>query len=368
LPLAAAVVLVASRLCEGERERWSPPPRAFDGASTDLEATTVLPTLDTPLPATGNALWCASFPLAWRKLQTDIVQAPLRVQGAEAIAARLNQTPVPALPAGTAYVRAGRVTPDLFLGIQQDVKRLFPQASPPRFEGVTEGLLAYAYLAAQVKFQIPFFDADGPLAFVAPDGDTAEVRGFGIREKDDYAYYALRRQVGVLFAQNMYQEDRSRQRYAVDLDTGSAPFRLVLACLPRPASFPEARKQIEALTEEQRRDYTLSFGSDDVLLVPDMAFRVTHHFTALEGRERQLLNPGFEGLWVATAMQAVEFRLDKSGADLKAEAEFLAESIPSPSHFVFDRPFLLQLEVRKTGEPVFAMWVEDPELLVPAPR
>ena len=97
-----------------------------------------------------------------------------------------------------------------------------------------------------------------------------------------------------------------------------------------------------------------------------MAFRVAHRFAELEGRERTLLNPGYESYWIQAATQVIDFRLDKSGADLRAEAKLHAA--PIPSHFVFDRPFLLVLRIRGTGDPVLAMWVEHPELLVSAGR
>ena len=61
LCLVPAVLLV-TRVCAGERERWSPPARSFDGLSTDLADTSVLPALDTPLPASGNVLWRAERP------------------------------------------------------------------------------------------------------------------------------------------------------------------------------------------------------------------------------------------------------------------------------------------------------------------
>ncbi len=35
------------------------------------------------------------------------------------------------------------------------------------------------------------------------------------------------------------------------------------------------------------------------------------------------------------------------------------------TYYIFDRPFLLYLKKRAGGRPYFAMWIDDPELLVP---
>ena len=50
----------------------------------------------------------------------------------------------------------------------------------------------------------------------------------------------------------------------------------------------------------------------DTLLVPNMAWQISHHFTELEGRDQLLLNPGLRGLYLDTAMQTIRFRLDRA--------------------------------------------------------
>ena len=60
-------------------------------------------------------------------------------------------------------------------------------------------------------------------------------------------------------------------------------------------------------------------GPNDVLLVPDRVWRITHYFAELEGQE--FTNATLKGQIIDIAQQDNYFRLDRSGAELKAEAK-----------------------------------------------
>src|SRR5262245_31051436 len=75
-----------------------PTPRhadAFDGASTELTHTVIVPTLDTPIPPGKSAIWCASCQIAWDQMR-GVVGEPIRLDGAEEVADRLNRSAFPA--------------------------------------------------------------------------------------------------------------------------------------------------------------------------------------------------------------------------------------------------------------------------------
>jgi len=92
-----------------------------------------------------------------------------------------------------------------------------------------------------------------------------------------------------------------------------------------------------------------------------MHWRVSHHFKELEGKDKQFLNPELSSLYLDTAFQMIQFRLDRSGAELSSESKaFVA---PIPSHFYFNRPFLIILKKRDVKHPFFVMWVDNAELL-----
>src|SRR5262249_37190672 len=120
----------------------------FDGTSDQLQRTVIVPTLDTPMPAGKNVIWCASFQLAWNKLKGNVANGPIRLDQNQEVADRLNLASVSEqdLPTGTSYFAAGFDSEGIQDKIRRDMERLFPGtpvALPqPSFPGVT----AYGYL------------------------------------------------------------------------------------------------------------------------------------------------------------------------------------------------------------------------------
>ncbi len=92
-----------------------------------------------------------------------------------------------------------------------------------------------------------------------------------------------------------------------------------------------------------------------------MAWKVSHRFQELEGKDKRFLNPALQGLYVDTAIQTIQFRLDRNSADLASEARDVVK--PGASYFHFDRPFLVCMKKRGGKHPFFVMWVENAELL-----
>jgi hypothetical protein len=107
-------------------------------------------------------------------------------------------------------------------------------------------------------------------------------------------------------------------------------------------------------------------GIADVLLVPNVFFKLDHRFTELEGFDKIVLNAIGRGLYVREAFQMLDFRLDRSGAELESEAAIAVkcEGRPPP---IFNRPFLIVMRKRgsstRPGHPFFVMWVDNAELL-----
>ena len=68
---------------------------------------------------------------------------------------------------------------------------------------------------------------------------------------------------------------------------------------------------------------------NSTLLVPNLNWNISHHFAELEGADKQLLNTKFKGLWIAKALQTIDFRLDRSGVELQSESHLVAKGIAS---------------------------------------
>ncbi|MCY3021904.1 MAG: hypothetical protein NTW87_23075 [Planctomycetota bacterium] len=364
--IAGCVVLLTAVQVWRRHDRLSDPTpsKSYSGSSEGLEATVFVPTLDTPMPPGKNVIWCSSFQIAWNKLRNDVIKAPVEVKGAEAIAKRLNNAPQSEndLAPDSYFAAAGFVKDGITDQIAKGMAKEFAAAPTPQFDAPPEALVAYAYLAANVDFTIPFFENRKDLVFKDSNGKETRVSSFGVRPEDDYAYFGLRKQVGLLFVRMAAEGFRKLEEFAVDPCNGSSPYQLVLACVKPEGTLGETvaaldKKAAEAAGTRDRE----TLGPNDVLLVPNAFWEITHRFRELEGKERLLLNQGFEHYYVDTALQTTRFRLDRSGAELSSEAKMFLR--PFPSYYVFNRPFLIIMRKRGAAQPFFVMWVDNAELL-----
>ena len=87
-----------------------------------------------------------------------------------------------------------------------------------------------------------------------------------------------------------------------------------------------------------------------------------HHFQELEGSDKQFLNPSLQGLYLDTALQTIQFGLDRSRAELSSESQIIVKSAPA-AFLHFNRPFLVLIKKRDAEQPFFVMWVDNAELL-----
>jgi hypothetical protein len=333
----------------------------FDGDSRELKATQVVLTLETPIQKDRNAIWCASFLSAWKTLETDLAKEPLSLQGAPEVALALAQAadPRPHIPEASLYVAAGWNQKGIIDQIWKDLAQKFPAKARPTFPAILpDSFVAYAYLEANVKFSLPYFQNRKPLVFTDTAGKKTELCSFGIRSEDDYAYFTLREQPDILFA--AADANYHLKECAIDLDRTSQPNQIILAFMEPRTSLGEMMAIVEdKIAKVKMNEGHRGLGPNDVLLVPDMVWRITHRFAELEGRE--FTNAMLKGQRIDVARQDIQFRLDKSGAELKSEAK--THMKPIPTYYVFDRPFILYMKKRGAEIPYFVMWVDNAELL-----
>ena len=131
--------------CQKAGERSDYQPRQVPTiSSTELTGTAIVPTLDTPLANSGNAVWCATFQAAWNHARDDVIRDRLRIANAQPVADRLNESPVTkaALPPGSYYAVAGRLEDGIVEAIHKDMRRQFPGVPLPAFDGAA-GFVAY---------------------------------------------------------------------------------------------------------------------------------------------------------------------------------------------------------------------------------
>ena len=212
-----------------------------------------------------------------------------------------------------------------------------------------------------MNFTIPFFENEEALFF-----DGFPVRSFGIRKKDEHAHRKLRAQVEVLYSDHDHEDGpRGKYEFALDPCKDSSPSQIIVACIEAGESLAETLAELERkMANWGDSDWDRKFQENEVLLVPNMSWRLEHHFRGLEGTDKRILNErsAAAGYYIRVASQVIEFRLERTGADLKSRADLDAESA-EPRYFLFDRPFLIVMKKRGAERPFFVMWVENAELL-----
>lgn len=65
----------------------------FDGPSDKLKHTIFVPTLDSPVPESKSALWCATLAMAWQQLEKDVAKGPIQIKGEEELSRALSRMP-----------------------------------------------------------------------------------------------------------------------------------------------------------------------------------------------------------------------------------------------------------------------------------
>ncbi len=315
-----------------------------------------------------NVIWCASFQAAWKQLQDKLAKGSVTLSGNPALASFLNAsyTPGAEIPAGSLYATAGWNDKGIVEQIRKEVAKQFPGAPTPEFGGITpDSFVAYSRLEAQAKFTLPYFQGPKPLEFTAGDGTETPVSCFGLPKEKADAYLDLHAQASLLYSNWRDVEVAAGNgpvgpltEFAIDLDGESDPSQVIVARIPPKATLAETLAYLEKkIAGSNQRGASLQLT--DVMLVPDVIWSLTHHFRDLEGRT--LLNPALKRQPVDVAQEDIAFRLDRFGAEVKAESKMYAKC--GASSYLFDHPFLLLMRKRNETKPYFVMWVDNAELL-----
>jgi hypothetical protein len=335
----------------------TPNPPTFAGNSDKLKQTVIVPTLETPLPAGKSAIWCATLALAWQQMEKDVAKGPVGIQGEDKLAQALRSLPDVGLRPEDYYVTAGFYD-KIVDRIRRELPNHFPRAPLPDLpDDPLRRFLAYAYLKTAIRYDFEFRDNLKPLPFKDSQGRVTPVKSFGILERDeDQGRETFRGQVRVLF--------RERDEFAVDLSRKTRPYQIVLARMSRKATLQATLDDLEArAARPAAKGFSPKLGDGAILLMPNMNWRIEHHFPELEGKRLQ--SPRFSrAAYFKTVFQFVQFKLDRRGAELTSLG--MAEGWEDGAveeDYRFDRPYLILMRGRGLRQPFFVMWVDNAELI-----
>jgi hypothetical protein len=347
-----------------------------DVNSTELIQTSIVATLDCPIPEHKNIIWCGTFQIAWDKFKNNIIGESIQLIDVDDLDDRLNNNEFSTknLEPDSYYATAGFVKDGTIEQIQEEMANRFPSEPVPVFDKRYKTLpmpsVAYAFLSVNAGFKYPFYTNNRKFTFQNSNGIQTDVTSFRARaEVSNPNTQDVREQVKVLYYE--YGRQDSSDTFAVDLCKYTNPYQVVLARLPRHQTLSgtliEFQKKISEFIKDQNYHILRELRPIDSLIVPDVLYKLTHHFKELEWKH--LANPKWQGYFIFEAMQMVDFSLSRTGVILKSEARMggaggIPSRIEQPRHFHFDRPFLIYVKKRGTDySPFFVMWVDNAELL-----
>ena len=356
--------------------------------SANLEKTSIVATLDCPMPEHKNVIWCSTFQITWDKLKNDIIRDPVKVPQAAELAARLNQAEFSPenLEAESFYAAAGIVKDGIVKQIRKEMKRRFPSEPVPVFNELDvlpkfdrdESIVSYSFLKTDIGFKYPFYTREDAFAFEDSNGQKTNITSFcDYTKATDPNEELVREQVDILYYG--YADEQSAAKYAVDLCRHTNPYQVVLALVPQQDTLSEIVAAVEQNISEFRQnpDYEIlrklrpASGNRlaDKLIVPDVLYKLTHHFAELQGKV--IKNERFLDYYFFETMQVIDFALSRTGVVLKSEARIIAppfhrrpRRLEEPRYFYFNKPFMIYVKKRGPGySPFFIMWVDNAELM-----
>ncbi|MBN9419450.1 MAG: hypothetical protein J0I12_28605 [Candidatus Eremiobacteraeota bacterium] len=310
----------------GPRSQPKAPPTQV---STGLQ---LVENLQTPLASGQSLAWSVALSMVWRKAESELFKGPILLGDDSALRGKICSVEATDLPGN--WVTTGA------------------QRGPG-------GAELTCSLAAKMPFAVPYFQNDQPLNYRDSRGQIRQVASFGIRARDEYAYWALREQAEILFRTEGKDDGPipPLDEFGLDLCRTSRPWRLLVAVIHRPASLQDGIARVQKLTREcpHQPDYQFRIGSNDQLLVPEQNFECSVQTS------HKLQNPGWPPQ--LNIKQRLYWELNRGGAELNTEAKMMVS--PVPSLYYFDKPYLIYVETRLKHQPIFAMWVDGAGSLQP---
>ncbi|MDF2521412.1 MAG: hypothetical protein K0R84_2040 [Clostridia bacterium] len=322
--------------------------------SGELPNTVVAPYIEYDIQPGKNILYCSTFQLAWNELKDEVIGEDIKLENAIEAVDYLNKSlsTKEDISEDSYVAEAGFVKDGIINKINEALKKKFGREAPLlREEGLEPvDAVAYSFLYKNLQFEHSFELSEIPLAF----GDSL-VESFGIDDfENNKKHLALSKQVDIID----YQESGE---FIARLKSTSEKDEIMLAKVKHGKTLLET---INAVEERVENGEVTSLRDSEILKIPKLKLNIEHSFTELE--DKAVLNSGFEDYVIEKAIQNIVFSLDEKGAVLKSEAKILmCGSAPTiRRNLIFDKPFLLYLKEKDAEYPYFAMWVDNPELMI----
>ena len=327
--------------------------------STKLTGTTVAAHMEAKITPGKSMLFCSTFQLAWNELKDKMVKENICLADEPPAVEYLNKS----------LSTRGDISEDSYVAmvgfggagilkkINTALREKFGDEAPVVQEALgPDWILAYAYLQKALRFKVAFESLKDGVSFASEDGGTAKVQAFGIEHHSNTEKHLK------MAAQVKVPDYTGNSDFIITLASDSPEDEIVLAKVRPGKTLLDTIKAVESRLQNGRKTYMDSVAT---LQIPKLNFDIERSYS--EVCDKPFKNKGWEARYISKAVQTIRFKLDEKGAVVKSEARIVApcEKGPEePKRLVFDRPFLIYLKEKGAKYPYFALWVDNPELLV----
>ncbi|MEN8126700.1 MAG: hypothetical protein ABFR90_02725 [Planctomycetota bacterium] len=330
--------------------------------SGELDTTTISPYLEAPINTDENIVWCLTFQLVWNEMcnligeDIHLHQEPPMVEVFNKRAGNKNDID------DKSYVAlAGHVRDRIHKRIKTELNRKFKGAACPQLIPGEDGMrpqdiVAYSYLFKNLEFPNRFERLKQPIYF-----KTSKVSCFGVGETSKSGHAQMCDQVSIF-------DYNGQDDFIIELATKSPIDQVILAKIS-PAGTLQAT--VHRVLKRMSDEDSVNMRVGDILKVPKFHYDLIRNYDELIHKKLIIQNPKIaQDLVVLSAAQQIRFQMDEEGVKLKSESNMSfgcsASYQPRTQHImVFDKPFLVMLKNKSSKKPYFAMWIQNPELLVP---
>lgn len=330
--------------------------------STKLSQTIVTGHMEALISEGKNVLYCSSFQLAWNELKQYFGTREIKLTEEPPLVRFLNKSLSTSedICEKNCLAVAGPLTREFLDDLNYALRRKFGDEAPfVTVEGMgQEWFIAYGFIFKDLEFTKHFESLREPVYFESSKGTTG-VKAFGIKQfvEENSHHMKMAEQVTIF----EYKDD---SHFIVRLQPDSKQDEIVLAKVSPGKTLLQTIETVMATVTGDKD----SLDQGDTMQIPTFNFDITHSYAETLGkhviREENHYGP------IEAALQGIRFKLNEKGARLRSFGMVIGSNGGETEHdnlprkFIFDRPFLIYLKEKGAKYPYFALWVDNPELLV----
>lgn len=293
-----------------------------------------------------DTIWCGTFQLIWNDLKNDIMKQDIVFDPQLQVVENLNKETFTTDDISEQYYYKKVGTPSIALKeeIEKAIKDKFNETSDILDDfnwerNDSNDYFLYAMLKKEFEFAKSFEELEN-----GKFGSYENIEYFGI--KDDPTR-ELQGQVKVLYY-------NSKEDFAIKLETKQED-EVILCKNPEGKTFNEIYQNIKE--KEQNYEGSKNLKTGELVKIPNIKLKEKTEFTELQDK------PFGYDIRIETAIQTIEFELNREGGKVKSEAGImmnLSDSMETEKReFFIDDTFAIFLIEEDKDTPYFAAKIND---------